>query len=148
MGRLQIIGSHLGKSMSNVFTPKDQLTFGLFESPKEIEEFHEGDLLLLRNHKQWVVHRVVRNGKQKTTKGDMGLCFDELKGSSVWGEFQKLNSMPVKKNKFVQKTITRISIYHSRETFRLLRIFLKGLLLFFGYIERQLWMKKYFSRTL
>ena len=73
-----------GKSMSPLIREGDQLLFAAFTQPAEISAQDIGDIVLVRDHSEWVAHRVILYQGKKVVKGD-GAFGLQAAPAQVWG---------------------------------------------------------------
>jgi len=81
-----------GNSMYPAIKDQDILKIDYFEEPKNLTEFKEGEVLLLRPEGDWIIHRVVKNEEKLLTKGDWSRCPDPE--GSIWGKVVAVNGLP------------------------------------------------------
>lgn len=80
-----------GHSMYPALKNQDILTVDFFKKPRSIESFFEGEVLLLRQDRGWVIHRVVKLNNKLVAKGDWSLNIDDL--GSAWGRVVEVNGL-------------------------------------------------------
>lgn len=79
-----------GNSMYPAICDQDQIEVNYFYSPKSRDELANGQIVLVREGEQWVVHRIAKSKNKVRLKGDWSPVFDETQW--VWGEVKKINS--------------------------------------------------------
>ncbi|MCB0376874.1 MAG: S26 family signal peptidase [Bdellovibrionales bacterium] len=80
-----------GNSMYPILKNHDLLGVESFDKPEEIDKFAVGEVVLIRDRREWVVHRVVDFGV-KATMGDWSLCIDAP--TKIWGRVLTVNGVP------------------------------------------------------
>lgn len=81
-----------GKSMHPTLLHSDQLAIEFFDAPRKASAMQAGEVVLIRNREEWVVHRIVERQGIKITKGDWSAHFDEE--CSIWGVVTQVNGRP------------------------------------------------------
>ncbi len=84
----------------------DTINIEIFNNPKLIETSKQGDLVLVRVCGEWILHRVVKVGRDNKTKGDWSSCYDDI--DCFWGTviLTKFNTNIEKKISIISKYIT------------------------------------------
>lgn len=72
-----------GWSMHPMLLHNQEIEVELFYSPKRLQDMAIGEVVLVRDGREWVIHRVIEKNGQKFTKGDASLCLDSQ--HPVWG---------------------------------------------------------------
>lgn len=78
-----------GHSMYPAICQGDKITIEMFNQPIHLSRLKVGQVVLLKNQDEWVVHRVVRKHEQKVSKGDWALLPDEI--DMAWGYVTEVN---------------------------------------------------------
>ena len=67
----------------------DALTVCYYQKPLLLSQIPIGKVVLLKDKKEWVVHRVVLANQKHMTKGDWSYPLDSME--EVWGEVVAIN---------------------------------------------------------
>jgi signal peptidase I len=78
-----------GNSMYPAIQERDRLETEIFDEPRKLNDFQEGDVVLLRPGGEWIIHRVVKQENELMTKGDWSLVSDPQ--ASIWGQVVGMN---------------------------------------------------------
>ena len=79
-----------GLSMLPSIQPGDQLSVTLFDQPRALSSLKSGEVVLVQDSGQWVVHRLVEYQQKKYCKGDWAYRADDVQW--VWGRVTAINS--------------------------------------------------------
>lgn len=75
-----------GHSMWPFIISGDLLNFKLFATPKKMDQFSVGKILLVREQGEWVAHRLIEFKGKKVLKGDFSNSYYLDDEPVVWGE--------------------------------------------------------------
>ena len=74
--------------MYPLLNSQDELELNYFNYPVPIEELNRGDIVLLRDQEEWILHRVVKGAQ---SKGDWN---NQVDGSlKAWARLQRINGL-------------------------------------------------------
>ena len=112
----------------------DSLLIRYFEKPLEIEKLFTGQIVILKEGSEWVVHRVIQKDNKKMTKGDWSYPIDS--SLVAWGEVIAINGGSVKVTN--SPYIAKISAQLNMSQPRFLRLCKKVQLIFVSTLLRNL----------
>ena len=87
---MSLINFH-GHSMFPLIREGAKLDVHFYPQPKPLEDIEVGQVVLIKDQSEWMVHRVVQHDGRKVTKGDWTLPFD--KEQWVWGEVSRVDGV-------------------------------------------------------
>jgi hypothetical protein len=80
-----------GNSMLPLIRDQDELEVIFFDKPKDIKELNVGEVVLIKNANEWIVHRILLTQEGLSTKGDWSMFYDSP--SLIWGKVTSINGI-------------------------------------------------------